>query len=342
MFLTIGIPTYNRAKSLERLLKKIIFEINKNEKIKERVEIVISDNASVDNTEEIVKVIKEESEIEIRYYKNKRNFGIDKNIFNVIQKANGKYVWLLGDDETITDNSIKKILEEIYTQENIDIFILNGNEIRRNKQINLNALDINDNIFLLKDDKSLATFISKLSSLRFFFCFISSMVIKKETFLSQQIPNNLKNSVYDHLFKILSKIKYDKLKVKYLSFPFYTMGKEENEWNKVRGRHLYLDTITLYKFISYLSFSDEKQIKTELKNLLERQHPKRVFLYSFYYAKQIDKKIKIEKSFEFLGFSEKKYILYRYIVYRTKIIEFIDRIYKFKQLLKNNKYLRNK
>ena len=48
--LSICIPTYNRAQFLPALLESIITQINGHE---DKVEIIVSDNASTDNTKQI-------------------------------------------------------------------------------------------------------------------------------------------------------------------------------------------------------------------------------------------------------------------------------------------------
>lgn len=49
--LTIAIPTYNRANYLKRALKSIAKQYD------DRLEIIVSDNASLDDTEEVVREI---------------------------------------------------------------------------------------------------------------------------------------------------------------------------------------------------------------------------------------------------------------------------------------------
>ena len=53
--LTISIPTYNRAQMLDRQLKWLAFELMGYE---DDCEIIISDNCSPDNTEEILEMWK--------------------------------------------------------------------------------------------------------------------------------------------------------------------------------------------------------------------------------------------------------------------------------------------
>jgi abequosyltransferase len=98
--ISITIPTYNRANFLDACLE---YHIPLAQKY--NVKIFISDNASTDNTEEIVKKrIKEYSLIS--YSKNKENIGPDAGFEKALKLADTEYVWLLGDTYKIPVNGL--------------------------------------------------------------------------------------------------------------------------------------------------------------------------------------------------------------------------------------------
>ena len=68
--LTIGIPTYNRAHYLTNLLDGICRELAAG-RFDGQIEILISDNASADNTREVVQQYRDE--FPISYYRNSTN-----------------------------------------------------------------------------------------------------------------------------------------------------------------------------------------------------------------------------------------------------------------------------
>lgn len=104
--LTIAIPTYNRSSFLDLCLSQIFKQIGKNEYL---VEILISNNSSTDNTDEIVnKYIS--SGFAISYLNNNVNLGGDRNFIQCFDRSNGKYVLILGDDDILLDGSIRTIL----------------------------------------------------------------------------------------------------------------------------------------------------------------------------------------------------------------------------------------
>lgn len=114
--LSICIPTYNRAHYLSDALESVVSQFNESD-IAEQVEIVVSDNASTDGTEAVVKSFQDRFG-NIRYLKNEINLGFDRNVRNVISNAAGLYCWTLGDDDVICGGSLRTVLD-----------YLSGNEV---------------------------------------------------------------------------------------------------------------------------------------------------------------------------------------------------------------------
>jgi len=73
------------------------------------VEIVISDNASTDNTAAMVAKLQKQYP-EISYHRSAQNQGFDLNVLRVVELAKGKYCWFLGDDDRIEPNGVAEVL----------------------------------------------------------------------------------------------------------------------------------------------------------------------------------------------------------------------------------------
>ncbi len=121
--LSICIPTYNRAKYLRECLDSIVLQITPKE-IFEQIEIVIADNASTDNTTQIVKEYQDKFS-NIIYFRNETNIGFDRSFTKLIEKATGKYCLSLGDDDAFFEGSIPLILKKIENS-NTPFFGLNN------------------------------------------------------------------------------------------------------------------------------------------------------------------------------------------------------------------------
>ncbi len=118
--LTIAIPTFNRGNLLRRNLDSITKSIFGFESL---VEVVISDNNSQDNTSNILKEY--EKYKYIKYYKNNENIGFNHNYIKIVdQYANGKYCWVLGDDDFIRIGAIEILVKILLSNESISFICL--------------------------------------------------------------------------------------------------------------------------------------------------------------------------------------------------------------------------
>ncbi len=121
--LTIAIPTYNRAQSLD---KQIAWLIEAIKGFETECEILVSDNCSTDNTPEIVnKWQSQVSNITFRYNRNKENLGVLKNITYCLKAATTKYVWTIGDDDPIQTRAVSYVLKRVKEKEDISLIFLN-------------------------------------------------------------------------------------------------------------------------------------------------------------------------------------------------------------------------
>ena len=131
--LSICIPTYNRAHYLKECLNCIVCQFE-DKKVYSQVEIVISDNASEDNTQELIKEYQKDFS-NIRYFRNSRNLWFDRNVDNVITKARGIFCWMSNDDELIEKDALKFILNIIKNNLDIGYIRIDSNNILENKEI---------------------------------------------------------------------------------------------------------------------------------------------------------------------------------------------------------------
>jgi abequosyltransferase len=116
--LTIGIPTYNRARYLDRCLDSILSQLSG---LEQDIELIVANNASTDNTKAIVNTYSKKATI--TYYENKVNLGPDSTCSICFDKANGKYVWVLGDDEFLIQGSLKLIIDLLRSNNYGDVYL---------------------------------------------------------------------------------------------------------------------------------------------------------------------------------------------------------------------------
>lgn len=104
--LSFCIPTWNRAGIVEEALTDLIPKIRPY-----GFEIIISDNASTDNTRDIVEKFMLQYD-RIYYHCNEENIGADCNFENVLKIAaeRSEYAWLLGDSYRLIQERLKDII----------------------------------------------------------------------------------------------------------------------------------------------------------------------------------------------------------------------------------------
>lgn len=106
--LSICIPTYNRSGFLDTLLSSLTRQLAASGRADE-VEVLVSDNCSPDDTPAIVA----KYEGAIRYWRNADNIGPDANFLKLFGEAQGQYIWLPGDDDTVREDTLNYILRMI-------------------------------------------------------------------------------------------------------------------------------------------------------------------------------------------------------------------------------------
>ncbi len=99
---SIQMCTYNRAKYIEQAIESVFDQTFQD------WELIVLDDASTDNTEEIIKKYTDKDN-RVKYFKNNLNIGISKNRNKSLSLSNGEYVAVLdSDDYWIDKNKLEK------------------------------------------------------------------------------------------------------------------------------------------------------------------------------------------------------------------------------------------
>lgn len=109
--LSVCVTTYNRADWLEVNLENLL---RVSAPVRERIEIIVCDNCSTDQTPTVMERFRRESGV--TYYRNTANIGMLGNLPETVSHARGDYVWLVGDDDLIHAGALEQILDVIDSQ----------------------------------------------------------------------------------------------------------------------------------------------------------------------------------------------------------------------------------
>ncbi|TDN55099.1 glycosyltransferase involved in cell wall biosynthesis [Buttiauxella sp. JUb87] len=167
--LSICIPTYNRVSYLERLLSSLLSQIDS---LDGKFEIIISDNASTDNTEKYCAQVVSENSC-VSYVRNVQNEGWERNYSNLYIKARGRFVWLIGDDDYLMPDALPNIMNMLDGNINADVVYIDSQAhsdgfIGSKENITYDTYNTNEK------------FIQRVGV---FFTFISGVIINKEKHL---------------------------------------------------------------------------------------------------------------------------------------------------------------
>ncbi len=98
---SICMPTYNRAKSLKQTLPTVLNQTFKD------FELIITDDASPDNTEEVINSF---NDSRLRYYRNERNLRMPENLNKAISDAKGEYIAVFHDHDLYEPTVIEEMV----------------------------------------------------------------------------------------------------------------------------------------------------------------------------------------------------------------------------------------
>jgi abequosyltransferase len=108
--LSVCIPAFNRPDELMETLQSVASQRAGNWNI-----LVCEDHSP--RAAEIAKVVRDFSDeqpgLDVRFISNERNLGYDGNLRNLLDNANGEYCLFLGDDDTLAEGTIKRVIDAV-------------------------------------------------------------------------------------------------------------------------------------------------------------------------------------------------------------------------------------
>jgi len=255
--LGICIPTFNRAEYLDVCLDSIVNAISKI-----NFPIYISDNASTDGTEGVI------SEYKKRYHRivhvrNETNLGLYRNILNVIKLAKTEYIWLMGDDDAIKEDSIDIIISNL--KKGYDYIIVNSTaydekleKIKSDKIITCK----NNKVYRRGESGNLLVDLKKWA----YHGFISSMIVRT-SIIQELIPKYenknfvLHNNIWTPLAMFYEAFKdYEGL---FLYDPIVKNRDNPRPSGKDAWNYLYIDHIKAIEYLGSIGY-DYKILKRAL------------------------------------------------------------------------------
>jgi len=101
---SVGLPVRNGAERIDRVVKSVLSQDHEN------LELVICDNASTDNTEELCRDLATHDS-RIVYHRHPVNVGLLNNFISAMRLATGTFFRWVGDDDWLAPNCVSRALD---------------------------------------------------------------------------------------------------------------------------------------------------------------------------------------------------------------------------------------
>ncbi len=120
--LTIGVPTFERADLLDRQLRTLHGQLSR---IDEPIEVLVSDNASGDDTGEVIERWSARFDGPFRAHRQRTNIGPIRNIDFCMEQASANHVWVVSDDDRLAAGAVRFVVDAITARPDLALIVLN-------------------------------------------------------------------------------------------------------------------------------------------------------------------------------------------------------------------------
>lgn len=196
--LTIAIPTFNRIHILKKNLEIILPQITND------CELLIIDNCSDDSIKkELDQLQQSYSYLNINILVNERNIGGDLNTIKCLEKASGKYVWIIGDDDKPKNNCINELIKLIIDKNDTSIFFLGKTKKNISNNFILPSEYFLSSLVSLDQSIFISNYIYRRSDCVFNLpqAYLTAFTCCPQLFIAVLILRNNNNTFYNHSYE---------------------------------------------------------------------------------------------------------------------------------------------
>lgn len=174
--LSICIPTYNRSANLDRCLNTILPQLEAGAP----VEVLVSDNASSDDTPDVVKRYADRYPF-LKYSRNSENIGGDRNIYRVMRQARGKFIKMQGDDDYCEEGTLMPLIDIVRNHRDCGI-------------IHIHTYNDDRRVYTAEGAQAFLATATIMST------FISGMILRKEDLDQVEQPELFLDSSFNQMY----------------------------------------------------------------------------------------------------------------------------------------------
>lgn len=249
--LTIGIPTYNEVRYIEKTIENI-FDISRT--INYQIEILIIDNNSLDGTIEYLKKISTKSQnVSVRVIFNSENKGFNYSYDYLAKNAKGNYIWIIGAQDIIYSKGLQ-MLEQLWELD-FDYLICNA-KIRDEKTNSI----INESLWGNLGEQTFSTIENFFEALGGPCQALSCNIIRTE-FIKPHLDKELTSPLWGFIERLMDSLNYNRehLKIKFINIALVEMLIETEGWQTTIPLGSWSPVIEISE-VYKLKLKDDKQI----------------------------------------------------------------------------------
>jgi len=276
--LSICIPIYNFGKFIGETLNSIVIQATEN------IEIIVLDGGSTDDTYEVLSVFLKKYNF-IHYFKFEERGGIDKDLEKCISLASGEYCWLFSGDDIMLPDSLRNILLEIKSRE--DLYLcesiicdFNLKHLYKHNMLSLKK----DASFDLSNINNRKKYLELANNTAAIFSFCSSIVVKKSKWDSVNIDFLFYGTCWAHVARFFSMMP-NGLRIRYLRKNFLLKRGDNDsfmEYGVVRRHAIAIDG---YNLMASYFFKESSRESYLIRNALRKEITPRHMLNLRLFAK---------------------------------------------------------
>jgi abequosyltransferase len=171
------IPTYNFGRFIGETLDSIIQQAD------ERIQIVIVDGGSTDNTAQIV-AEKTKVFANIKFIERRERSGVDRDILESVVQADGEFCWLFSSDDLLNPGAVAFVREQM--QSSWDVFLTNYSvcDLQMKRRFRQPILDVPAiTTFDWSSPGDRARYFGRAETTAAFFSFISALIVRRSSWM---------------------------------------------------------------------------------------------------------------------------------------------------------------
>lgn len=220
--LSFCIATFNRAAFVGDTLEALVGQIT------DECEIVVTDNASTDNTEQVVADYQRRFK-RLRYFRHETNVGFDRNYDSAVMLARGDFCWLMADDDTLKPGAVTCVLDALSSDlslilVNMEMRDFSMSEVKSPRWINIEY----DRLYEPGDmDRFFIDLLRNLGS-------VSNIVIRRSIWISRD-RERLDGSLFIHVGVIFQAPLPGRVLVMATPLMNYRLGNNYERWYRDEG-----------------------------------------------------------------------------------------------------------